>query len=243
MIDRDGEHLTRMDTTRSSDTGGPIGVLDLWDGRPPHSIPETLYGRPVISEKVPGAWWQALLDDDPRLYTAYTEAACRLVDRGAVAISSGCGYTVRYQEAVATAVNVPVATGSLLLAPMVIRHLARKAKLGVVVAHEKYVETDLLGIVCDPADRERVVVGGISRSMLVASELKRPPGTAPIPDSDTERHLIDTVRQLRAAHPDIGAFIFECTALPQFAPKLRRMTGLPIYDHDTARRLVLEAIT
>ncbi|MER8383107.1 hypothetical protein [Mesorhizobium sp. M1399] len=183
------------------------------------------------------------MDDEPGLYRAYADAARRLVDRGAIAISSACGYTVRYQEAVAAAVKVPVAAGSLLLAPTVIRHLPPEAKLGVVVANEKYVGTDLLGTIRDPEERARVAVDGISASILVESELKRPTGMAPIPDSDTERHLTDAVQRLLAAQPHIGAFIFECTEFPKFAPKLRRLTGLPIYDHITSRGIMLEAMT
>ncbi|BCH12556.1 hypothetical protein MesoLj131c_68140 (plasmid) [Mesorhizobium sp. 131-3-5] len=102
-------------------------------------------------------------------------------------------------------------TGSLLLAAAVIRHLPPGAKLGVVVAHEKYVGTDLLGIVQAHEDRARIVVDGISGSMLVTNELKRPTGTWPIPDSDTEHHLTEAVQRLRAAHPGIGALIFECS--------------------------------
>ncbi|TIW21427.1 MAG: hypothetical protein E5V81_12595, partial [Mesorhizobium sp.] len=159
---------TRIDPAQASATALPIGILSLWDGHPTSSELQTLDGRPVICEKVPGAWWRALLDDDPDLYCAYAEAARRLVDCGATAISSDCGYTARYQEAIAAAVKVPVSTGSLLLAPTVIRHLPPRAKLGVVVAHEKYMGTDLLGIIRAPEERARVVVDGISGSMLVA---------------------------------------------------------------------------
>lgn len=223
-------------------TAGPIGILCLWNGHPDNPRPQTFDGRSVIYEQVQGAWWQALMDNEPGLDSAYAEAARRLVNRGAVAISSACGYTVRYQEAIAAAVKVPVATGSLLLAPTVIRHLPPQAKLGVVVAHEKYVGTDLLGTVRDLEERARVAVDGISGSMLVESELKRPTGMAPIPDSDTERHLTGAVQRLLAAQPHIGAFIFECTEFPKFAPKLRQMTGLPIYDHITSWRIMLEAM-
>ncbi|MER9612905.1 hypothetical protein NKI91_30490 [Mesorhizobium sp. M0312] len=232
-----------QDHSQQQDTAGPTGILCLWNGHPDFPRPQTFDGRPVIYEYVPGAWYQAVLDDEPGLYGAYAEAARRLVDRGAVAISSGCGYTVRYQEAIAAEVKVPVATGSLLLAPTVIRRLPPKAKLGVVVAHEKYIGTDLLGIICDPEERARVAVDGISGSMLVESELKRPTGMAPLPDSDTERHLTDAVQRLCAAQPHIGAFIFECTEFPKFAPKLRQLTGLPIYDHKTNWRIMLETMT
>lgn len=58
-------------------------------------------------------------------------------------------------------------------------------------------------------------------------------------DEDTECHLTAAVHRLRAAHQDIGAFIFECSEFPRPARKLRRMTGLPIYDHHTSRRLML----
>ncbi|MER9883191.1 hypothetical protein [Mesorhizobium sp. M0118] len=243
MIDGPSGLSLTIDTANASATAGPIGILSLWDGHSTDSGSQTFDGRPVVSEKVPDAWWQALLDDDPGLYGAYAEAARRLVDRGAAAISSGCGYTARYQEAIAAAVEVPVSTGSLLLAPAVIRHLPPGAKLGVVVAHEKYVGADLLGIVHAPEERARIVVDGISGSMLVVSELKRPTGTAPIPDSDNKALLHGRCAAAPRCASGHRRTHLRMLRASKFAPKLRRMTGLPIYDHDTSRRILLAAIT
>jgi hypothetical protein len=56
---------------------------------------------PVISETVTGAWVENVVRGDPALEPAYIAAARRLVERGAIAISSNCGFSIRHQPAVA----------------------------------------------------------------------------------------------------------------------------------------------
>lgn len=225
-----------------------LGVLCLERGFPSGALPAPLAGSirnpatfnfPVVSEIVPGAWVPNIVRGDRALEPAYIAAARRLVERGAVAISSSCGFSVRYQAAVATSVNVPVAMSSLLLLPTLLRQLPPLAKIAVLTYDSTCLGDDLLGI-NDAVERARILVGGIEGGKFWHDERKRPP--APIDVGAIEVDLVACATRLCAADPDIAAIVFECGAFPFVAPAIRRATGLPIYDVTTICRLLLASI-
>jgi hypothetical protein len=191
---------------------------------------------PIIVETVAGAWADRVLPGDPTLEPACVAAARKLVARGAVAISANCGFFIRHQEAVAAAMKVPVALSSLILIPSLLRQLPPAAKLAVVTADSRHFDEDLLRA-CPPGDRARIVIGGIEGGTLLRNEMMRPP--PPTDDADIEADVLVRVAQLRAAHPEIAALLFECTAFPRVTPSIRRKTGLPVYDTTTLCRVTM----
>ncbi|ESX66367.1 hypothetical protein X757_31810 [Mesorhizobium sp. LSHC414A00] len=198
------------------------------------------FDRPIIRETVEGAWADIVIRGDSALDPACIASARRLVERGAVAVTSNCGFFIRHQAAVAASVNVPVALSSLLLVPTLLRQLPRAAKLGVVTADSTKCGEDLLGA-DDPADRARVVVGGIEGGKLLRNALMRPPVVTDV--ADIEMEVANCVAELRAAHPEVAALLFECTALPYVTLSIRRSTGLPVYDITDLCRLTLESVS
>lgn len=233
-----------------------LGILDLERKLPPGAqLSEPKPGSllnpatddfSVITETAEGAWADLVIRGDPALEPACIAAARRLVERGAVAISSNCGFFIRHQAAVAASVNVPVVMSSLLLTPMLLRQLPPFAKLAIVTADSRHCGDDLLGL-DDPAERSRVVIGGIEGGEWFQNvmkhwsqgEMKLAP---PINDADLETDVAACVARLRAAHPEIAAFLFECTGFPLITPAIRRITGLPIYDITTLCRMTLASV-
>ncbi|MCK1452023.1 hypothetical protein IVB36_14255 [Bradyrhizobium sp. 35] len=226
-----------------------LGILNLERGMSPGATPRaplpgslmnpTTYNFPVISETVEGAWADRVIRGDPALEPAYIEAARRLVERGAVVISSNCGFSIRHQVAVAESVNVPVVMSSLLLLPTLLRQLPRLAKLAVLTADSNHCGEDLLGI-DDPVERTRVVVGGTEGGKFWQNEMKRPP---PLTDvAEIEVDVVACVARLRDAHPQIAVLLLECTGFPLVAPTIRRVTGLPVYDITTLCQLTLASV-
>jgi len=219
-----------------------LGFLNLERGPSPAApkpgalLNPATFDFPIISETVAGAWADKVLPGDPSLEPACIAAARRLVERGAVAISANCGFFIRHQAAVAASVNVPVALSSLLLVTALLRQLPPTAKLAVLTADSTYCGKDLLGI-DSPAHQARVVIGGIEGGKLLQNEMKRPP--PPTEDADIEADVTARVTKLRAAHPEIAALLFECTAFPRVTPAIRRKTGLPIYDITTLCRMTM----
>ncbi|SCB55913.1 hypothetical protein GA0061098_106011 [Bradyrhizobium shewense] len=222
-----------------------LGILRLEFGRPPTDpvpggyMDSTWIGMPVISETAEGAWTERVVHGDPALADAYVAAARRLVDRGAVAICSDCGFTLRYQTAVASAVNVPVAMSSLLLIPTLLRQLPKSTKLAILTANASQLSEDLL-VVRDPGDLSRLVIGGIEDSEVWRMWVERP--IRPASDELLTNAVIACVERLRVEHSQIGAFLFECTSFLRTAPAVRRITNLPLYGIDTITRMAAASV-
>ncbi|WIW50286.1 hypothetical protein ML401_38280 (plasmid) [Bradyrhizobium sp. 62B] len=233
----------------TSQTQPSLGVLLLERGlqpapahpRPlPNSIlnPAT-FDFPVISETVEGAWVENVVRGDPSLESAYVAAARRLVDRGAIVISSNCGFSVRHQTAVAASVNVPVVMSSLLLLPALLRQLPPTNKIAVLTYDSTHCGDDLLGL-NDPAERARIVIGGIEGGKFWHDELKRPPPSVDV--AAIEKDVAACVARLRVAHPEIGLLLFECAGFPLVAAAIRRISKLPVYDITSLCRLAIASV-
>jgi len=199
----------------------------------------TTFDFPVISDTIEGGWVDRIFRGDPELEPAYIAAAQRLVQRGAVAITASCGFSIRYQAAVAAAVNVPVALSSLLLLPTLLRQIPASAKIAVLVADSKSASEDMFAI-DKSEDRARLVVGGVEGGTFWKNEMQRPPPQTAV--AEIEQDVISCVSRLRAAHPDIAAILFECSAFPLAAPAIRCMTGLAIYDITTVCRMTMASV-
>ncbi|MGY4592746.1 hypothetical protein ACVWXL_000492 [Bradyrhizobium sp. GM22.5] len=233
----------------ASNSAASLGILKLERGTPTEQIPTTplprgvlnpaSYDFPIITETVAGAWVDNVVRGDPTLEEGYIAAAKRLVERGAVAITSVCGFTIRYQKAVAASVNVPVVMSSLLLLPTLLRQAAPNSKIAVLTFDSTYCTEDLLSI-GDPEDRARIVVGGIEGGKYWRDEMKRP--APPIDIAAMEREVADCISRLRLAHPEISNILFECAGFPLVAPAIRQITKLPVYDITTLGRTVIASL-
>lgn len=223
-----------------------LGVLDLERGPSPYSPPPGSMRRsetfdfPVILETVAGACTNVVIRGDPGLEPACVAAAQRLVERGAVAISSACGFFIRHQEAVAAAVDVPVALSSLLLLPTLLRQIPKSSKIAVLTFDSTHCTHDLFSIE-DPSAIARIVVGGIEGGKHWQDEMQRQP--PPVDVAAIKMDVQASFVRLRAAHPEIAAVLLECTGFPLVAPALRQLAKCPVYDITDLCRLTMASVT
>lgn len=54
--------------------------------------------------------------------------------------------------------------------------------------------------------------------------------------------IVDMAKKTLATNPDVKAFLFECTELPQFADDVRAETGLPVYDSITCTNAYMSGL-
>src|SRR4051812_47766036 len=101
--------------------GAPLGILML-ETRFPRVLGDMGNARtwpfPVLYRVVRGASPEkVVLNGAPGLLPAFIEAAQDLVELGAEAITTSCGFLSLFQKELAEAVKVPVATSSLMQVP------------------------------------------------------------------------------------------------------------------------------
>lgn len=210
-----------------------LGVLDLasdyGDTLPPKGTlghPDT-FSCPTLIKKVPGAWPTDVLGGKPELAAAYAEAARELVAEGATHITSHCGYSIFYQQAVCDAVNVPVALSTLLLLPMMQKMLPRGRKIGVMVADSNFMTDHPLSLAGIGGPERPVVIKGIEGSDSWKAWM------SPSYETDWDmavRDIVTAARDMVAAHPEISHILLECTGFPVATEQVRFATGRPVYS-------------
>ncbi|MCU1637349.1 MAG: aspartate racemase, partial [Cryobacterium sp.] len=120
------------------------------------------YTTPALFERVPDLSVDAILsDDDSAFARRVIDAAVALVNRGATAITSNCGFMIRYQAAVADALNgVPVVLSSLMQLPFIAATIPAGGRVGIVTASDRVLTSEFIGNTF-PGLGERVLIAGL----------------------------------------------------------------------------------
>ncbi len=210
--------------------GAPLGILML-DARFPR-IPgdmgnATTWPFPVMYRVVKGATPErVVLQGAEGLLDDFLAAAAELVDQGAEALTTNCGFLTLFQREMAAHVHVPVATSALMQVPWVQAMLPPGKRVGIVTVSKSSLTDAHLTAAGVPLD---VPVAGTEGGCEFFRVLIR----AEKQDMDValaERDILDAGRALVAAHPEVGAIVLECTNMPPYARALREVVGLPVFD-------------
>ncbi len=176
------------------------------------------FAMPVRHRVVAGASpRRVVLEGDPDLLQPFIDAARRLVDDGARAITTSCGFLVRFQAELQAALPVPVWTSALLLLPEL-------DAPGVVTVDAASLSPELLRAAgAGPATPVHgLPAGGHLQTVLLQD----------LPELDAPRAQAETVaaaQALVAAHPHIRHIVLECTNLPPYAAAVAAATGRPVH--------------
>jgi hypothetical protein len=161
------------------------------------------------------------------LLPAFIEGARQLEREGVGAITTNCGFLIKYQQQLAGAVRVPVFTSSLLLVPVVQRMLAPGRSIGLMTVSSAGLTAEHLAGAGIGRDVLLVVAGMEGEKeftrVLLDNELELDV------DAAREEH-VRVARRLVADHPEVGAIVLECTNMPPYAADVQRVTGLPVFD-------------
>ena len=184
---------------------------------------------PVIFETVSGASARRVVHDRASgLLDPFVEAGRRLAARGALGISTSCGFLALYQRELAQALPVPVAVSSLLQVAWLDRILPQGRRAGVITFDAASLTAAHLEAAGAPADTPVAGMpagGALQRAILDDG--------APFDRAAIARELADAGLRLKRAHPEVGAIVLECTNLPPYRRALAQATALPVYDVGT----------
>jgi hypothetical protein len=230
MVSSKAALMTTIATGGKAVYGAPLGILML-EARFPR-IPGDMgnagtWPFPVLYRVVKGASpARVVLNGAAGLLPDFLDAAAELVAQGAEAITTNCGFLSLFQRELASHVQVPVATSSLIQVPWVQATLPPGKRVGVITVSAGSLTRRHLEAAGVPPDTPfigtehgkeffRVLILGEKQDMDV--------GLA-------ARDILDAGRALLARHPVVGAIVLECTNMPPYAHALREVLGLPIYD-------------
>jgi Asp/Glu/hydantoin racemase len=161
------------------------------------------------------------------LLPAFIAGARQLESEGVGAITTNCGFLVKFQAQLAASVSVPVFTSTLLLVPLVHRMLRPGRRVGLMTVNAATLTAEHLRGAGIGEDVPLAVVGMEGEKeftrVLLGDELELDVDLA------REEH-VRVARRLVADHPDVGAIVLECTNMPPYAADIQRATGLPVFD-------------
>ena len=183
---------------------------------------------PVLYERLTGIGPQQAVRDAPGrkdLIDVLADAAERLVQRGAAGISTSCGFLALLQQELAQRCAVPVATSSLLQAPVVQRLLPAGGRVGIITAEARSLtRAHLEAVGVDPT----TPIAGMPEGGAFAHTFLN--NSSDLDHGTVQAELIECGRRLVADHRNIGAIVLECTNLPPYARALHEAVQLPVYD-------------
>ncbi|RWI86430.1 hypothetical protein [Mesorhizobium sp.] len=194
------------------------------------------YESPPIWRQVPGAWASNVVSGDPACEKGYVNLAQELVREGADAITCDCGFTVRYQQAIAAAVSVPVSTSSLLLLPTLLAHVPAGRKIAVLPADSRCLDAGIMEAlgVTEPS---RLVIEGLEGTATY-NYMWAEKGNIHV--NEVLADIDDIIARIRK-HENVAAILCECTIFSRVSARIRRATGLPVYDAANNAALLMVA--
>jgi hypothetical protein len=210
--------------------GAPLGILML-DARFPR-VPGDMgnaetWPFPVLYSVVRGASPEAvMLRGAEGLLPRFIAAARDLVDLGAEALTTNCGFLALFQAEIAAAVGVPVATSSLMQVRWVAATLPPGRRVGLLTVSAATLSPAHLAAAGLPLDIPRAGTEGGGEFFRVIIKQEKPD----LDVAAAERDIIDAGRDLVTRHPEVGAIVLECTYMPPYGAALREALGLPVYD-------------
>ena len=159
------------------------------------------------------------------LLDAFIEAGRGLVADGADGITTNCGFLSLFQADLAAALGVPVATSSLMQAPLIEATLPPGRRVGI------------LTISAGTLTAEHLAAAGVAEGTPVAGmdpegEFTRVIlGDEPRMDvAAARRDVVEGAQALVARHGEVGAILLECTNMVPYADDVAKVTGLPVFS-------------
>jgi hypothetical protein len=162
------------------------------------------------------------------LLEIFIAAARELVADGVDGITTNCGFLSLFQEELAAAVPVPLATSSLMQVRLVNALMPPGRRAGI------------LTISASTLTPLHLAKAGVPEGTPIGSTEGGREFTRAILGNELELDVdlaradnIEAAVALKSAHPDLGAIVLECTNMLPYAADIRAATGLPVFSIET----------
>ena len=208
----------------------PQGLIQLEELKGNATNPES-YPFEVDIRHVEGACTETIIiHPSQEVCDRFIETGKAMQADGVMAIAGSCGFNAIFQKQVSEALDVPVFLSSLLQVPFALRIIAPSKKVAVMTAYGSSLTEEHFGN-CGVDDLSRVIVLGLEECKEWNAIFGRE--DEPVDMDLVEKEIMGTALDAVKEHPEIGAFVLECTDLPPFAPAISEATGLPVFSFNT----------
>lgn len=216
--------------------GAAIGIILFGQtgySFPPGSVENaTTFNYPVLYRAVGAASVESVLSDelDPEVTGQLIEAGRELETQGCRAIIGACGYFANYLPQVAAELTVPCFFSSLMQVPLIFRSMGPRAKLLVLCADGRVLNSAPVLANCGVEDPSRLVISGAE----VLPEMEKIlAGVGHYNPVKLEQGLARLAREAVAADPDIRGVVLECSLFPSHARAVQAAVRMPVFDFAT----------
>ena len=190
---------------------------------------------PVLIERVLGAFAEPVVTGQFADVRPFSEAGRRLVERGAIAVTTTCGFLVRHQQQLQSEFTVPVVTSTLTqFARLQAAHRGQRVAILTIDAAALNASVRAVAGISDDA-----LVFALSRDSHFVSAILL--GTVELNVNQAEIEWVNLALNCQRDRPDIGLWLFECANMPPYAAAVTHATGLPVYDALTLGRELFAA--
>ena len=159
------------------------------------------------------------------LLDKFIVAARELADEGVDGITTNCGFLSLFQNELADAVQVPVATSSLMQVAMVNRVLPGDKRAGILT---------IAGSALTPEHLQRA---GVPQGTPIETTEGGREFTRVILDDELQLDVeaarsdnVEAATRLVERHSNVGAIVLECTNMTPYAADVRAATGVPVFS-------------
>ncbi|WP_052703086.1 hypothetical protein [Paenibacillus beijingensis] len=198
-------------------------------------IHKDTHDYPILIERVPGAFVKNVVAGDETVISNYIKTGEKLIKQGVSALTTTCGFTIRFQKQLSSALNVPIAASSLLLAP----YLAATYKdtIGIITYDSRSLK---------PSDLRYAGIeeGDWSRFPIIGLENTQTWSAMALPENNFEFEIMkadlsNAVVRLLDKYPNVKCILFECHGFPPAAEHIRKTFKLPVYDAVSNAKLLM----
>jgi hypothetical protein len=179
---------------------------------------------PVLFERVPGAFATPVVTGQFADVQSFIDAGRQLVVRGAVALTTTCGFLVRHQARLQREIAVPVLTSTLTQFARLQAGFGGR-RVAILTIDALALDRSVRAVAQIPDD---ALVFALPRASHFVSAILG--GTAALDTVRAESEWVKLALDCQRVHPDIGLWLFECANMPPYAAAVARATGLPVYD-------------
>lgn len=200
---------------------------------PPGSVENaTTFNFPVYYKAIEAASVESVVspERDPDVLEQLIAAGREMENQGCRAVIGACGYFANYLAEVKKVLKVPCFFSSLMQIPLMLCAMDPTKKVGIICADGRVLTSAPALKNCGVDDLSRIVISGAEVLPEMQKILK---GTGGYNPAVLEKGLVELACRMREEHPDVGAFLLECTLFPTHARAVQDAVRLPVYDFTT----------